>query len=294
MSTRKRKLSYWGIEFVSDGNHYFDVPLFCRFLDYIGSLTDVAKLFRDERNNKAVALSSVEKEKIQELNLYKIIFKSCKYNHSPDYMSSTDGSERPTDKQLHEGDKELTHMCMRIDINEAFTVFEERRNGVTMGGVIKYFNRILRTFLSQEGIADNFHLWANIIPPDDFLTALDAADRISVAELFVEKSVLGSDYLNLMPIDARSQNDLTITMKAKPKESLGKRALKHVFLSLTTEGTKVNRIRLHGKDINKMSVVIDSLKGKRMEEVTVNLTENGTVDSYSLFAKIEEILGVTE
>ncbi len=294
MSTQKRKLSYWSIEFISDDNHYFDAPLFCRFLDFVGALADTAKLFRDKRNNKAVALSSVENKNVQELNLYKIVFKSCKYNHSPDYMSSTDGSERPTDKQLYEGDKELTHMCMRIDTNEAFTVFEERRSGVTMGGVIKYFNRILHTFLSQEGIADNFFLWANIIPSDDFLTALDAADRISIAELFVEKSVLGSDYLNLMPIDASSQNDLTITMKAKPKGSLGKRALKHVFLSLATEGTKVNRIRLHGKDINKMSVVIDSLKGKRMEEVTVNLTENGTVDSYSLFAKIEEVLGVTE
>lgn len=106
------------------------------------SLPDENKLFRDEKNNKAVALSSVRDETKQGLHLYKIIFKSCKYNHSPDYMSSTDGSERPTDKQLHEGDKELTHMCMRIDGNEVFTIFEERRNGVTIGGVIKYFSEI--------------------------------------------------------------------------------------------------------------------------------------------------------
>lgn len=43
-----------------------------------------------------------------------------------------------------------------------------------------------------------------------------------------------------------------------------------------------------------MSVIIDSLKGKRVEEVTVDLTPNGVVDSYSIFAKIEEVMGVTE
>ena len=183
---------------------------------------------------------------------------------------------------------------MRIDGNEAYTIFEERRNGVTMGGVIKYFNKLLHTFLSQEGIEDNFYLWASIIPPDDFLTALDTADRISVAQLFVEKRVLGSGYLNLMDVDANSQNDLLMTLKSKPRQSLPKRALKQAFLSIATEGTEINRIRLYGKDINKMNITIDSLGGKRIEEVTVDLTPNGIVDSYSIFAKIEEVLGVTE
>lgn len=294
MSIQKRKLSYWGIEFASGDTHYFDPQLFCRFLEYVNSLAEGDKLFRDEKNNKAVALSSIRDETKQGLHLYKIIFKSCKYNHSPDYMSSTDGSERPTDKRLDEGDKELTHMCMRIDGNEAYTIFEERRNGVTMGGVIKYFNKLLHTFLSQEGMEDNFYLWASIIPPDDFLTVLDTADRISVAQLFVEKRVLGSGYLGIMDVDANSQNDLLMTLKSNPRQSLPKRALRQAFLSIATEGTEINRIRLYGKDINKMNITIDSLGGKRVEEVTVDLTPNGVVDSYSIFAKIEEVLGVTE
>lgn len=294
MSVQKRKLSYWGIEFVSGNAHYFDAQLFCHFLEYVNNLAERDKLFRDEKNNKAVALSSISDETKQELHLYKIIFKSCKYNHSPDYMSSTDGSERPTDKRLDEGDKELTHMCMRIDGNEAYTIFEDRRNGVTMGGVIKYFNKLLYTFLSQQGIKDIFCLWASIIPSGDFLTALDTADRISVAQLFVEKRVLGSGYLDLMDVDANSQNDLLMTLKSKPRQSLPKRALKQTFLSLATEGTEITRIRLYGKDINKMNITIDSLGGKRIEEVSVELTPNGIVDSYSIFAKIEEVLGVIE
>lgn len=294
MSVQRRKLSYWSIDFLSGNNHFFDSDLFCRFLAYVETLSDAQKLFRDEKNNKAVSLSTIIDETKQGLRLIKVVFKSCKYNHSPDYMSSMDGSERPTDKQLFEGDKELTHMCMRIDGSEAYTIFEQRRNGVSMGGVINYFNKLFDIFLRNEHVDNTFYLWASVIPSEDFLTALDAVEKISVAELYVEKKVLGSNYLGLMDIDANMQDDLVVTLKSKPRQSLVKRSLRQTYLSMTAEEIEISRIRLYGKDINKMSTIIDSLNGKRVEEVIVNLTPNGVVDTYSIFARIEEVLGVTE
>ena len=92
MSLQRRKLSYWSIDFLSGDHHFFDADVFCRFLGFLTSLSDTEKLFRDEKNNKAVSLASIRDETKQGMHLYKIIFKSCKYNHSPDYMSSTDGS----------------------------------------------------------------------------------------------------------------------------------------------------------------------------------------------------------
>lgn len=294
MSTQRRKLSYYGIDFLSGDNHHFNSNLFCEFLSYLNELPDQNKLFNDEKTKKAVALSNLRDETKEGLHLYKIVFKSCKYNHSPDYMSSRDGSERVSDKRLDEGDKELTHMCMRIDGNEAYTVFEDRRNGVTIGGVISYFNRYFKDFLRTKGIEENFYLWAGIVPPDDFITALNNTTRVSVAEIFVDKSVLGSGYLGLMDIDASSQDDLVMTLKSKHRQSLPKHAIQSTFRKLSTAGTVVNRIRLYGKDINRMNVMIDSLHQKKVEEVIVDLLPNGVVDTYSIFAKIEEVLGVTE
>jgi hypothetical protein len=294
MSTRNRKLGYYSLDYLSGESHSFDSDLFCGFIRFLNGLPEDERLFNDAKNNKAVALSSIRDEVKQGMQFFKLTFKSCKYNHSPDYMSSVDGSERPTDKQLHEGDRELTHMCMRIDANEAYTVFEERKNGVTMGGVISYFNRLLNRYFSQAGVSNDRILWASLVPPDDFLTALREADRISIADIFVEKKVLGSGYLDIMAVDASSQDDLVMTLKAKRSQSLPKRAIRTAFQAIATEGTEVTRIRLHGKDINKMNIVIDSLNQKKVEEVTVDLREDGTVDSYSIFAKIEEVLGVTE
>ena len=294
MSTQKRKLSYFGIDFLSGENHRFDPALFCDFLAYLDALSTQDKLFNDEKARKAVAVDQMLNETKSGLHLYKIVFKSCKYNHSPDYMSSRDGSERISDKRLDEGDKELTHMCMRIDGHEAYTIFEERRNGVTIGGVISYFNRHLKDFLHARGITDDFYLWAGVVPPDDFITALSNATRISAADIYVDKAVLGSGYLNLMELDASSQNDLVMTLKTVPRQSLPKRAMQGLFRRISTEGTVVNRIRLYGKDINGMNTMIDSLHQKKVDEVSVNLLQNGVVDTYSIFAKIEEILGVTE
>lgn len=294
MSTQRRKLSYFGIDFLSGEQHSFDSTLFCEFLAYLNNLPTQNKLFNDEKTKKAVALASILDETKEGIHLYKIVFKSCKYNHSPDYMSSRDGSERVSDKRLDEGDKELTHMCMRIDGREAYTVFEDRRNGVTIGGVISYFNRHLKDFLQIRGVEDNFYLWAGIVPPDDFMTALNNATRISIADIFVDKSVLGSGCLDLMEIDASSQENLMMTLKSKPRQSLPKRAIQSTFRKIATEGTVVNRIRLYGKDVNRMNIVIDSLNQKKVEEVTVDLLPNGVVDTYSIFAKIEEVLGVTE
>lgn len=294
MSTQKRKLSYFGIDFLSGENHRFDPALFCDFLAYLDALSTQDKLFNDEKTKKAVVADRMLNETKSGLHLYEIVFKSCKYNHSPDYMSSRDGSERISDKRLDEGDKELTHMCMRIDGHEAYTIFEERRNGVTIGGVISYFNRHLKDFLHARGITDDFYLWAGVVPPDDFITALSNATRISAADIYVDKAVLGSGYLNLMELDASSQNDLVMTLKTVPRQSLPKRAMQGLFRRISTEGTVVNRIRLYGKDINGMNTMIDSLHQKKVDEVSVNLLQNGVVDTYSIFAKIEEILGVTE
>ena len=65
-------------------------------------------------------------------------------------------------------------------------------------------------------------------------------------------------------------------------------------MKLGTEGTITNRIRIHAKDIDKLDVVIDSVGEKKVDEITVELNDNGTVNSHSIFAKIEELMGVTE
>lgn len=232
MSQQKRKLGYWSIEFAHGDKEFFDSDLFVGFMTYLSGLDMQSCLQRDSKNNKAIALDRIWKTEIQGATTFEVRFKSCKYNHSPDYMSSTDGSERPTEKQLYEGDKEVTHICMRIDALEVMCIVEERRSGVTFGTVIRYLNEKLRDYLRQENRDEGVILIGSIVPPQDFLEALDATERITIAELFVDKEVLGTEYLGLLEIDASTREEVIMTVKSKPKQSLAKRAAREAFFWL--------------------------------------------------------------
>lgn len=43
-----------------------------------------------------------------------------------------------------------------------------------------------------------------------------------------------------------------------------------------------------------MDITLDTLKKKKVNQINVELRPNGTVDSYSIFAKLEELFGVTQ
>lgn len=295
MSIQKRKIAYHLINFMDGDSPCFDNELFFRFIDFLSGLSEPDKIFRDTKNNKAVSVSSIERMDKEGMNFVKIVFKSCKYNHNPDYMSSVDGTERPTSKQSYEGDKELTHMMMRVDGNNAFTIFEERRSGVTIGGVIKYLNHVLFEFYRIKHISSNWILWSGNVPSDDFLTALDKSRRIKAANLYISKSILGESGLNLLnDRDFSCREEVVITMKAEPRDTLPTRFFRGLYTAIAASQTNIERIVLYGKNIDNMDVTLDSLEKKKVCEIIVELLPNGTVDSYSIFAKMEELFGVTE
>lgn len=295
MSVQKRKIAYHSIVFSDGEKHYFDIELFCKLIGYIAGLSEAEKIFRDEKNNKAVSVSSIATVKKEGYDFIRIVFKSCKYNHNPDYMSSVDGTERPTSKQPFEGDKELTHMMLKLTGTEAYTIIEERRSGVSIGGVIKYLNQKFKAYCEINDIHTPWFLWSGNIPPEGFLESLERATRITIADLHFTKTVLGTDGLNLLgDTDFKCREEVTLTMKANPRDSLGKRAIRGLYSKLGGSETKLERIRVYGKDIDNMDITLDSLEKKKVQEITVELLPNGTVESYSIFAKMEEILGVRE
>ncbi len=294
MSSRNRKISYYSVEFTDGDEKFFDVDTFNDFFDYIVSLPEADRILNDERNAKAQELYSIEKTTKQGKNLLKVIFKSCKYNHSPDLMSSIDGTERASDKKPFEGEKELTHMCMEITATEAFTIFEDRKNGVTLRQVIAYLNKWLQKYIQDKEIESNFYFMYGIVPSEDFLESLNKVKRITLAELFAERDLLGSDGLNLMDLDDNSQDEIVMQVKTKRKHSLSVQSIQQVFNRMIASESRLNRVRIYAKDEQNMNVVLDSMNAKKKQEITVELKENGTVDSYSIFSKMEDILGVTE
>lgn len=291
MSIVDRKIGFYNFIYKKHrtNEEYFDKQHFLTFFNNIQSLDYIMNV---PRINKAISIEWINISQINYQDVIEIIFKSCKYNHSPDYMSSVDGSVRPSNKQLFEGEKELTHLCMKVTSLEAEVILEERRSGVTINEIVKYINKCLRVYNGQNQIANNFKLEYGIVPSEDFITSLDHMTKVKVAEVYKHKRILGSEALNLLNReDLSMKEDIIITMKAKTGESLGKSFLKRTFEAIG-EDIETKRIRIYGTDEDNKGIKLDSDMMKRLDFVKTELNENGIVNSGSVFNKMIESLGV--
>ena len=142
------------------------------------------------------------------------------------------------------------------------------------------------------GGSDNRRIEESIIPSDDFLTLIDKAQRIVAAQVITDKKMLGTGYMNLINLDNTSREDIEIIIRAKTRESLGNRMIRTVAENMISEDVieKPKRLKIYAKDENNMNTVIDTNAIKKCEEITVTLKKDGTVDSESMFNKMEQLL----
>lgn len=293
MSSADRKIGFYGLEYErygSEGGKFFDKQ---EFINFVTNLPNFNHILDIPKSNKAITIESVNVEQVNFKDILKIVFKSCKYNHSPDYMSSRDGSERDSEKELFEGEKEITHICMNVRTAEAEVILEERRSGVTIKEVVQFLNQCLRKYLTDNGRPKNFKIIYTIVPHENFIRSLNGMERVVVAEIFNDKRVLGSETLALMDrVDNSINQDVIITLKANKGESLRKRTIRGIYESITGEENQVTRLRIYGKDDNSNSIKLDSDTIKKLEYVRTDLLDNGIVNTNSMFENMIELLGV--
>ncbi|KJS18375.1 MAG: hypothetical protein VR69_00655 [Peptococcaceae bacterium BRH_c4b] len=295
MSVSERKIGYYNFVFEKyrSDEHFFDKDLFVNLLNYIYNLPSDNKILKNSNSNKAISIDSYTCDIINFSCACKVIFKSCKYNHSPDYMSSIDGTERESDKQAHEGEKEKTHLCMKVNEVEAEMILEERKTGISVSQICYYLNKYLARYMKSINKARNFKIIYGIIPSEDFLSVLRSMSKVRIGELYTHKINLGSESMNLMEReDASMRDEIIITVKSNKGGSLLKRNIISLYNSLISGDSKVTRIRIYGTNEEGKIIKLDSDNMKKMEYVRALLDEKGIVESSSIFIGMMNILWV--
>lgn len=275
MSSCLRKIEYYGICFCESGGEYEDSE---KLVDLVTAL-DINFIYDDSKTSKFWRLDTKKRSN----NIFKLIYKSGKYNHSPNYISRLNGQERLSDKDLDEGECEKTHIV--IDTNTSSLIIESRRSGISAFSIVKYIN----SFIKDRNLDFNKIKVVKELK-EDFLSNIQALDRIQSVELFVEKEIVGSDYLNLIEPTTETQDEVVITIKAQKRKTLIRSQIIDRFKKIGLQGEKTKRIRVRGRDSDNITVLLDSLNQGKVEQIYVDLNENGTVNSNSFFEKAIEVL----
>ncbi|ADZ84432.1 hypothetical protein [Cellulosilyticum lentocellum] len=296
MSTNKRKVVYYSICFTKRENSEIQVePFFCkdRFVDFINYLRTLshADALKDKKSqNKAISIENLDFVD-QSKPRIKLIMKSCKYNHSPNYMSSRDGSERESDKKLDEGEKELTHICGIVNEEEVFLVMEERKTAIGITMLIDYLNWLYKKYLIARNLEYDHKIIYASIPDDDFLQSLNKFERVTFADVIMDKEIIGSEGLGLVEEGSDLiREEVNVTIKSTPKQSLPIRVLKGVYQRFISEGSKIRRIRVYGKDNSRADLKIDTGFFKKVRYIDVQLDIDGTVKSSDMIEKLSSLL----
>ena len=216
-----------------------------------------------------------------------LLLKSAKHSYRAPLLDKNTVEARENPKRIEEGEQIKTHVLLKFIENDAIVFLETGFNLLTMSNIVEYLNRIIVLYNNsvEEEIIGKFTF--DMMPRDDFREVLDSMSRVVCAELFINKSLLGSDALNFCNITEDIQENMVLSLKSEKKKSI-KNSLYQVISHFSGVNSKINRIRVRGKMPNNNEGIIDTsfIIKKEYIEVEQN-ADTGEFDTPCMFAQLK-------
>lgn len=220
---------------------------------------------------------------------------AAKYNHRPKHFNKITGEERTNSKTIDEGDKEVTHLGLKLCNDEIIVIKEERKVGITINQFIEYLKKMISLRnITSDVFKDNI-LKIAVIPKGDFQSELNNLTKVLSAEIHANKRLLGNEYFNFGKRLEPIKKTFKIIIAANRGESILKPILEFydgIYTKMSND--EFEKIRVIGKDENSNTVLLDSDLVKKIEKINVDLDPSSrVVDRVSIFKKFEEMLNET-
>lgn len=301
MSLPKRKLGFYNcyIHEYKDGKNdrgIFDKQYFVNLLNFIKNTKD--KLRNDESSKKIYLLKEIS---CLDDKITRIIFATGKYGHSPDYLSSVDGTIRGTSKKICEAEEELTHICIKIKATKAIFLLEERQIGVSAKKFIWYLNEMAMLYEETLPLAqkNQYKFFVEDYPVENIDKIFASMEEIKKIEIYTKKKEVQDSFKKYADIESPLVRDeICVTIKAKPRESIPRdntlNKIKKLFNcgdgTDQDEKKEFNRIRITGKESTKIPIIFDTEMIRKKSHVEAQINENGVVNSIDIFSKMVPLI----
>lgn len=215
-----------------------------------------------------------------------LLFKSAKHSYRAPLIDKNTVEERDNPKRIEEGEQVKTHLLLKFIEDDAVVFLETGLNLMTMSNIVEYLNSFLISYNNANDEIIEGQFTFDMIARDDFLEVLDSMTRVVCAEIFVDKTLLGSDALNFSNITEDVQENMILTLKSEKKKSI-KQTLCQIVHFFNGNQSQINRIRVKGKMPNNNDNIIDTAFIVKKEYVEVEQNEDtGEFNTSDMFAQL--------
>lgn len=290
MSRELRKIGFYSIKLQDKERKdlTYSTEKLKEIINFIMNLSKEKRKVDIEKTNKFYFLKQVENKN----SIQNIIFESAKYNHRPPLIDKETLNERDNPKKLTEGELEKTHVALKYKKEEIIVVLEERKAGVTIHQIISYFYNFAKMYYQSKNPPEEllYYFSIGVIPKGEFLAELKKLSRAIRLEVFLNKQLLGSEFLKYANKTEEVKDEIILTIKAQRMMSL-KELAKQFFNEFGVRKAEIKKIRVIGISEEGNKVLLDTDIIKKVEYIETELERStGVVRSNELFYKLNEIL----
>lgn len=273
MATKQRFVSFYSLV-KSYLDEREDVPASDLGDLFTGILTlDIETKIEDIKDDKFMYLESASKQKGGYIVGY---FVSAKTKYRADLVDRKTGKKRRNPKTMTEGEQVKTHFAIHIEEKSVKLVIERNFYGISAEYFVWYLNK-LNKFINPEL---DYRIYKTDVPEQNFLKELKRLKSIQVAEIYVDKEILGAGGVDFSDRIASIRHQVLMTVKSDAGESIKNFAI-DAFNKVNAgpANKRIERLRLYGKDDEQNDARLDSLNLVKKDSAPFDVNAIGEVET---------------
>lgn len=227
----------------------FDDFDFDDFATWFNGLQDEDKIFNLSQN-KFTSMDHINLIPQREITTHKKAYfgmmSTGNFGSRRNLKNSVDNSKRPNPKKIEEGEEQENYFILAFNSNgDIDMIMQNAGRGIKSVQLKNYLDKYFNIYLTDHLLAKEFRLVEGTVvsTPDKMI---DRLDRVTKTKVFIDKSILGKDELDLAERTLQAREDLIIDVRASRGKDI--RDLLQDLRQKLVYNSKIDKLWVEGKD----------------------------------------------
>lgn len=221
------------------------------FAVWFNSIDDAEKIFTLSEN-KFTSLDHLELIPNRYITTHKKAYfgmmSTGNHGSRRNLKNSHDNSKRPNPKRIEEGEEQENYFILAFkNDGDMEMIMQNAGRGVKALHIKNYLDKYIDKYVAHKSIEKEFKLIeGSVVSTPDIM--IDRLDRVIKTKVFIDKSILNRDELDLAERTLQAREDLIIDVRARRGQDI--RELLQDIRQKMVHNAKIDKLWIEGKDNN--------------------------------------------